>query len=124
VQLLKQAHVALALVSLGGFTVRGYWMLLRSPLLGRRWVKVSPHIVDTFLLLSGLALIFQHHVFPTDHPWLAAKLVGLVLYIVLGSLALKRGKTRGVRVAAFAGALAAFGYMLAVAVTHQAFPLP
>lgn len=121
--LLKQTHVTLALVSLGGFTLRGYWMLLGSPMLGRRWVKVAPHMVDTLLLLSGLALIFQYHLFPTDHPWLAAKLVGLVLYIVLGSIALKRGKTRGVRAAAFAGALSAFGYMLAAAVTHRALPL-
>ena len=123
-QLLKHAHATLALVSVGGFMVRGYWMLLRSPLLQRRWVKVAPHIVDTFLLLSGLALVFRYHIFPADHPWLVAKLVALVLYIVLGSIALKRGKTRRVRAAAFVAALAAFAYILAVAVTHRAIPLP
>jgi len=123
VQLLKHAHVTLALVSLGGFTVRGYWMLMDSPLLERRWVKVAPHIVDTILLLSGLALVVHYHFFPTDHPWLAAKLVALLVYIVLGSIALKRGKTRGVRAAAFAGALAAFAYILVAALTHRALPL-
>ncbi len=123
-QLLKHAHVTLALVSLGGFTARGYWMLMDSPLLERRWVKVAPHIVDTILLLSGLALVVRYHFFPTDHPWLAAKLVALLVYIVLGSIALKRGKTRGVRAAAFAGALAAFAYILVAALTHRALPLP
>ncbi|MHB1249164.1 MAG: SirB2 family protein, partial [Polaromonas sp.] len=52
--------------------------------------------------------------------WLTAKVLALTVYIVLGSVALKRGKTRGVRRWAFAAALAAFVYIVAVALTRQA----
>jgi uncharacterized membrane protein SirB2 len=52
-------------------------------------------------------------------PWLTAKVVALVAYIVLGAVALKYGRTRGIRTAALAGALATFGYIVAVAVTKN-----
>ena len=60
---------------------------------------------------------------PGSQPWLAAKLCALVAYIVLGTIALKRGKTPAVRGAAFALAVLVFGYIVAVAVTKQAWPL-
>ena len=56
------------------------------------------------------------------HGWLTAKFFALILYIVLGTIALKRGKTRGQRIAAWIAALLVFGYMVAVAVTHDPFP--
>ncbi len=94
-----------------------------SPLLARRWVKISPHVLDTLLLMSGVALVIRHQIYPTDQPWLGAKLLALALYIVLGSIALKRGKTPVIRVSAFFGALAVFGYMLMVANTRTPIPV-
>ena len=117
-----QVHVGLALTSLLGFVVRGGWMLRRSPMLARRWVRVAPHVVDTLLLLSGILLVVRHQIYPNEQPWLAAKLAALLLYIVLGSIALKRGKTPTVRALAFVGALAVFGYMLVTA--NARAPLP
>lgn len=119
---MTQVHAGLALTSLLGFVVRGFWMMRGSPVLARRWVKVAPHIVDSVLLLSGITLVIQHQVYPNQQPWLAAKLVALVLYIVSGSIALKRGKTRAIQVSAFFAALAVFGYMLLAASTRS--PLP
>ena len=119
---LKQAHVLFALTSLVGFVLRGYWMIAGSPRLQRRWVQVAPHFVDTFLLLSGVWLVLASGLYPTQQPWLAAKLVALVFYIVLGSLALKRGKTRAIRLVAFVAALGAFAYISSAALTRQ--PLP
>ncbi len=120
---LTQAHAALAATSLLGFLVRGVWMMRGSPLLGRPWVKITPHVIDTLLLLSGIALVARYQLYPTQQPWLAAKLTALVAYIILGSLALRRGKTRAIRVCAFLSALAVFAYMLTVASTRAPFPL-
>jgi uncharacterized membrane protein SirB2 len=92
--LIKHLHVTFAALSLLGFSVRGYWMLRAPRLLTRRWVRVAPHVVDTLLLLSGLALVALSRLYPTQQPWLAAKLIALVAYIALGTLALKRGCTR------------------------------
>jgi uncharacterized membrane protein SirB2 len=56
---------------------------------------------------------------PLAHPWLLAKIVALLAYIVLGSLALRRGRTRGLRSAAFAGAVLTFVYIVGVALTRD-----
>ena len=120
---MTHAHAALALLSLSGFVLRGVWMMQGSTMLAQRWVKVFPHVVDTFLLLSGIALVLQYRIYPNEQSWLAVKLTALVAYIVFGSIALKRGKTRVIRTSAFFAALAVFGYMLLVATTRSLLPM-
>ena len=105
------------------FLLRGAWMLRAPAKLQQRWVKVLPHLVDTALLASAIALAVWSGQSPGSQPWLAAKLCALVGYIVLGTIALKRGKTPAVRGAAFAGAVLLFAYIVGVAVTKQAWPL-
>lgn len=122
--LLKQAHVTLVLLSLAGFVLRGWWMLQESALLKRPMTRVLPHVVDTLLLASGIGLAVWAALNPLSHPWLMAKLVALLAYILLGTLALKRGRSRAIRTGALAAALVAYGYMLAVAIHHDPWPLP
>jgi len=116
----KVAHVAAVALSFALFGLRGIWMMVDSPNLGRRWVRVVPHVNDTVLLLAGIALAFMLHVSPGENSWLVAKLVALPVYIGLGMLALRPGRTKRVRVAAWMAALAVFGYIAAVAVTRSA----
>jgi uncharacterized membrane protein SirB2 len=119
---LKPIHVGLALLSGAGFVLRGGWMLADSPRLRARPVRVAPHVVDTLLLLSGLLLAAGHRLSPLAAPWLGVKLVLLVVYIGLGMIALRPGPSRGVRAAAFLGAVLVFLWILATAWTRQ--PLP
>lgn len=117
---LKQIHVACVVISLGGFVLRGLLMLADSPLLRRRVVKVAPHVVDTLLLASAAALAVLSGQYPFQQSWLTAKVLGLVAYIVLGSLALRRGRSRAARGAAFCAALLAAAYIVSVALTRDA----
>ena len=94
-------------------------MLAGSPVLDRRFVRVAPHVVDTILLASALWLCWILHQWPFVEGWLTAKVIGLVVYIVLGAIALRRGRSRGVRVAAFAGAALAALYIVSVALAHD-----
>ena len=116
---LKMIHMGCAMLSLAGFTVRGLWMLADSPRLQHKWVKITPHIIDTLLLGSALVLAVQLHMSPTQHPWLLAKILALVVYIGLGTVALKRGKTKSVRGIAWVAALLVFSYILVVATTKS-----
>jgi len=116
---LKAVHVASAATSLALFTLRGTWMLGAPHRLGHRWVRIVPHVVDTVLLVSAIALAVMIGNYPGTHGWLTAKVVGLIGYIVLGSIALKRGRTQHVRVAAFVAALAMFAYIVSVAITKS-----
>jgi uncharacterized membrane protein SirB2 len=120
--ILKHLHLAAVTLSISLFLLRGYWMLIGSGWQNRRLIRVIPHLVDTVLLLSaaGLALTLQQYPFVND--WLSAKLLALVAYIVLGIIALKRGRSKASRSLAFAAALVTFGYIAWVAVTRDPTP--
>ena len=121
--ILKAAHVSFAALSAGGFVLRGWWMWRGSPLLQHRLTRLLPHINDTLLLASAIWLALWSRQYPVVMDWLTAKVLALLLYIVLGSLALKRGRTARTRRWAFAGALATYGYIVLVAVTRNPWPL-
>ena len=120
--ILKHVHVTCVALSGTGFALRSLWMLQGSPMLGRRWVQTLPHVVDTCLLASAIWLAVLVGQAPLAHAWLTAKVVGLIVYIALGTIALKRGRTRGIRIAAFIGALLAFAYIVSVALTKSVLP--
>lgn len=117
--LLKLAHVSSVVVSGCGFLLRGLWMMQGSPLLQRRWVRVVPHIVDTVLLASALALVILTRQYPWTHGWVLAKILALLLYITLGMMALRRGRTPAIRIASTLGAVLTFGYIVSVALTRD-----
>ncbi len=87
--ILKHLHMTLALLSICGFMLRAFWSLSGSNMLEKRWVKISPHIVDTFLLLSALGLAAVLQLSPHNQPWLLSKIIMLFLYIGLGVVALR-----------------------------------
>jgi uncharacterized membrane protein SirB2 len=120
--LLKATHITCMVLSYLGFFVRGLWMMRGSPLLERRWVRIVPHVVDTLLLVSAIALVVLLRQNPLVQPWLAAKIIALVVYIVLGVFALRRGRTRTARIGFWIAAQAVFFYIVAVALTK--YPLP
>ena len=121
--LLKHLHMSCAALSGTIFLLRGLWMLQDSPQLGRRWVRTLPHLIDTVLLASAVTLAVWSAQYPLAQPWLTAKVCALLLYIVLGSVALKRGRSKGIRAAAFLAALATFAYIVAVALSKNPLPL-
>ncbi len=121
---LKFTHISCVAISYVMFVLRGIWMMRESALLQRRWVKIVPHLVDTLLLASAVALAVMSHQYPLSNRWLTAKIVGLLIYIGLGTVALKRGKTRRTRVTAWLAAQAVFFYIVAVAITRQPLPWP
>lgn len=117
--LLKQLHLGTIALTLALFVLRGILMMRESPRLQARWVRIVPHLNDSLLLASGISLAILTQQYPLVHTWLSAKFFALILYIVLGTIALKRGQTRGLRIAAWIAALLVFGYMVAVAVTRD-----
>ena len=79
-----------------------------------RWVKVTPHLVDSTLLGTAIGLVLMTGQYPFVHSWLTVKVAMLVVYIVLGIIALRRRSI-------FAGiaAIITFGFMVSVALTKQ-----
>jgi uncharacterized membrane protein SirB2 len=118
--LLKSLHVGAVIASGSLFLLRGGWMLTGSANLQKRWVKVVPHAVDSVLLAAAVGLMLVTGQYPFVHGWLTAKVLALVGYIVLGSVALKRGRTQRARTVALVAAIATFAYMAGVALTRSA----
>jgi uncharacterized membrane protein SirB2 len=116
----KWIHVGSAALSLAGFAARGVLMLRGSALLATRFARIAPHVVDTVLLASALWLAWQLGQYPFVHGWLTAKLLALLAYIALGSIALRRGRTPRARAVALALALACAAYIVAVALARDA----
>ena len=119
----KHAHLTFAALSFAGFLLRAWWMWRDSLLLQHRLTRTIPHVNDSLLLAAGAWLAFLLHQYPGNSPWLTAKLAALILYIVLGSIALKRGKTRRIRALALSGSVLVFAYIAAVALTRNPWPV-
>lgn len=118
----KLIHQSAVVLSVSGFALRAL-----ASLMGARWVKgrlakTLPHVIDTVLLASAVALATWLHLNPLTTPWLAAKIVALMVYIGLGMLALKPSRPASHRCLAMLAAFATLAYIVSVAITKN--PLP
>jgi uncharacterized membrane protein SirB2 len=118
-QALKHIHAATALITISGFIIRGIWMMRDSPRLQKKWVRIAPHVNDTILLVTAIIMAVKIQQYPFVHGWLTAKVIGLLLYIYLGTVALRRGKTKQIKKLAFYSAIIVFCYIVLVAVTKN-----
>ncbi|MEK6736755.1 MAG: SirB2 family protein [Pseudomonadota bacterium] len=116
---LKMIHITSIIVSYLFFFLRGVWLIQDSQNLRQRWVKILPHVVDTILLTSAIALAIIIQQNPLSDSWLTAKVIGLLLYIGLGMIAMRFGKTRRIRIIAWIAAQCVFSYIVLVALTKN-----
>jgi uncharacterized membrane protein SirB2 len=116
---LRHVHISCAILTIVLFVFRGGLMVAESSLLQSRVLKTLPHVIDTLLLTSALMLTTVIHQYPLSTAWLTMKVVLLVPYIVLGSYAIKRGRTKAIRVTAFVAALLVLGFLVSVARAHN-----
>lgn len=116
---LKHLHVTCVVLSGLGFCLRGGWMLVGSPLSQHRLTRVLPHIVDSLLLGSALSMAWMSGQYPFVNGWLTAKFFGLLAYILLGMMALKRGRTLEIRRRYFGLALLVYAYIVGVALSRN-----
>lgn len=113
---LKMTHQTAVVLALTGFFARGVGVLLNAGWIRSRPARTLPHVVDTVLLISALWMAIILGLTPTNAPWLLAKLIGLVVYIGLGVIALHPGRPANVRLAAWVAALLVFGWIVSVAI--------
>lgn len=119
---LRALHVAAVAVSVGLFVFRAGLRLADAALLRTRFLRIAPHVVDSVLLASAVLLTLILHQYPFVDGWLTAKVLGLVAYVVLGSIAIRRGRSPAIRAAALATSLLVVGYIVGTALHHDADP--
>lgn len=120
--LLKTVHISCAASSYILFFLRGIWSLNGSTIMRQRWIKIVPHVVDTLLIVSAITLAFSIHQYPFVDAWLTTKVIALLLYIGLGFVALRYGRSKTVRLSAWIMAQLVFTYIVLVAISHNPWP--
>lgn len=117
--LVKHIHVTCVALSCAGFAGRGIWLLCGRCLPEKGWRHWLPHANDTLLLLAAIVLAVMSGQYPIAESWLTAKVLGLVVYVILGSLALRKQMPERARLVLWLAALAVFGYVVSVALTKS-----
>lgn len=116
---IKHIHMLTAVITALLFLLRGYWMMRSSGILKQRWTKIVPHVNDTVLLASAITIAVWSGQYPFQQHWLTAKVLLLIAYIFVGTVALKRGRMKQIRIGAFFLALLILGYTFKIALTRQ-----
>ena len=111
-------HLHMTAVALSGllFMVRGLWLLQGSTQLQAKWVKITPHVIDTLLLVSAIAMLVVAQQFPA---WVHVKITLLIVYIGLGVMAFKKAKTQGQKLTFLLAAVAVYVFLISVALTKS-----
>lgn len=115
----KHIHMTLALVSVVLFTLRFIWTLMQSKQLDKKWVKITPHIIDTFLLAVGITMMIQLAINPLEQLWMAEKLLGVLAYIFTGYYTLKLARNRMMQIFGYLGAMGWIVLVVKVAMSKQ-----
>lgn len=113
---IKHLHITAVILSICFFVIRAFWSYTGSGLLQNRLVKILPHIIDTVLLTCGVILAAM---IGPNQPWILTKIILLIAYIGVGTIAIKRGRTKNKRITAALIAIAIFAYIVGVAITKD-----
>jgi len=120
--IVKHSHLTLMLLSVSFLIIRVLASTQNAQWLQQKWAKIAPHIIDTLLLISAIILMTLISQYPIVDHWVSAKVVALIAYIGLGTLAFKGNKSALTKIFFLLLALTVIGYMIAVAVTKHALP--
>ncbi|MEP6510637.1 MAG: SirB2 family protein [Dokdonella sp.] len=116
---IKLVHICAVIASGTLFGLRGLLMLTRSRITNHAALRYLSYAIDTTLLTAALMLVTILHQYPFVQAWLTVKVLLLVVYIVLGTIALKRGRTRAMQVTCYFAALAVYLFIVSVAIAHH-----
>jgi len=115
----KHLHMTLAVLSISLFTLRFIWLLANSEKLQAKWVKVTPHIIDTLLLSLGVVMAVQYSMNPLEQLWLGEKLLAIVAYIFTGYYTLKLARNKSMQIIGYLGAMGWVMLIVRLAMTRE-----
>ncbi|AGF80846.1 SirB family protein [Salmonella enterica] len=121
IAMLLTLHLICVALSVSLFVARYWWRYCGHALAAARWTRIVPPVIDTLLLLSGIGLIVKTHILPFTElgSWLTEKLFGVIIYIVLGFIALdyRQARSQQARFIAFPLALVVLYIIIKLATT-------
>ncbi len=119
-EFIKYLHIGCVVLSFTGFMIRSLYLLFRPEKLSQAWLKYPPHLVETGLLLSALAMLPMLGQYPFVDHWLTAKLVAMFLYIGFAGYALHSARSMATKLTFVLLSLSLFIYIIGAALHHHA----
>ncbi|MEI6893115.1 MAG: SirB2 family protein [Colwellia sp.] len=116
---MKHLHITLAVLSITLFTYRFILTMIASNKLERKWLKISPHLIDTLLLIVGVTLAVKLYINPLEQLWLAEKLLALIAYIFTGYYTLKLARNKPMQILGYLGAMGWVMLIVRLAMTRE-----
>lgn len=116
----KHLHMTLAVLSVALFTLRFIWLLANSAKLQAKWVKITPHIIDTLLLTLGVVMAVQYSINPLEQLWLGEKILAIFAYIFTGYYTLKLARNKTMQIIGYLGAMGWIMLIVRLAMTREA----
>ena len=112
---LLSVHLISIALSVGLLTLRFWLRYQKHPQAFARWTRIVPPVVDTLLLLSGIALMAKAHIqpFSGQAQWLTEKLFGVIII----ALDYRRMHSQQARIIAFPLALVVLYIIIKLATT-------
>jgi len=120
-EIFKLGHLTCVVISGSLFVYRYVRLRMRPKQPLAKALKVLPHINDTVLLASAIGMLSLIGVNPLTTPWLLAKIVALLAYIVLGAICMRSLPGSRRQAISFFAAIGVFTYILLVAFSKQVF---
>jgi uncharacterized membrane protein SirB2 len=115
---IRQVHIACVLLSGSGFCLRGGPRIATVAAANHPVLRLASYLIDIALLAAAILLTIILQQYPFRAAWLTSKVLLLIVYIGLGSAALRRARSRRASVLAFGAALLTYAWIIGVAVTH------
>ena len=119
--IIKHLHMTTAILSGTGFFIRGWLVQLQHPVMEKIWMRVLPHINDTILLFCAIWLAWTLKLIPGLDLWISCKIILLIMYVVFGVFALRRGKNQRQKIIFFILAMICYLSILVIALNRVAF---
>ena len=116
-----KAHSGIAYLALLIYVVRGIMMLAGSSLTNSRGILGFSSIITVALFGLGIFVAFEKHLNFADG-FVLTKIIGLLLFVAFGVIALKQGLSKPVASVLWLLGLGAFVYTYLIA-THKLLPL-
>jgi len=112
-------HMTLAVLSISLFSLRFIWTLSNSSKLQAKWVKITPHIIDTLLLIIGVVMAVKFSINPVEQLWLGEKILAVFAYIFTGYFTLKLARNKPMQIIGYLGAIGWVMLIVRLAMTRE-----
>ena len=103
------------------FIIRFILLINNNKALNSKWLKITPHVIDTVLFTLGIIMVINLSLYPWHVSWISEKLLLVLAYIVMGYYTLKLARSTAKQFIGFLGAMGCIALIVLIATNKQTY---